>query len=148
MAPHSTLGSCARILVFPCSVRWINFLSTSPSVFAPRWHNMLRPLGSDVGRPRHFQDDIWWKIENILGAQFLLDETFVGLNNHQVWVALDESDCPALMQKEIMVDGEKLELKFQGLAKFLKASFECDWNVPIPRFPFWPNVYFRIGKKH
>ena len=59
MDPRSNLGFCARIFVFPFSVRPGNFLSTSPAVFAPRWHDILRPLGSDVDRSGNFRDDIW-----------------------------------------------------------------------------------------
>ena len=52
------------------------------------------------------------------------------------------------MRKKIVADGEKLELRFQGLAKCMKALLELDQNVRIPLFPIWPNVYFRIGKRH
>ena len=66
------------------------------------------------------------KLKILQGLNCSWDEAFVGLKNHQVWVAIYESDCPALMQKEIVADWAKSELRFQGLAKFPKASLECD----------------------
>ena len=36
----------------------------------------------------------------------------------------------------------------KGLAKFLKMALEWDRNVRIPEFPFLPNVYFWIDKRH
>ena len=75
-------------------------------------------------------------------------KAFVIFNNHQVWVPLYKPDCLALMRKEIVLDGAKLELRFQCLEKRQKASFECEKNVPSTRFPFLPDVYFRIGKRY
>ena len=46
-------------------------------------------------------------------------KAFVVLNNHQFWVALYESDYLTLMRKNIVLDGAKLEVMFQGLAKCL-----------------------------
>ena len=88
------------------------------------------------------------KSEVFLGIDCSRVEAFSGFNNHQVWIIIYKSDGPALMRKVIVADGEKLELRSQGLAKFSIVLFEYKQNLPITRFPFGPDVYFRIGKMH
>ena len=50
-------------------------------------------------------------------------EAFVYLNHHQVWVILDKDDSTAFMREYLLADGVGLEIRFQGLEKFPKASF-------------------------
>ena len=77
-----------------------------------------------------------FKSEVFLGIDCSWSDDFVYLNYHQVWVLLDKSNIPALVQEEIVADGAELELRIQGLSKFLKALFECERNVPLSWFPF------------
>ena len=71
-------------------------------------------------------------------------EAFVCLNHHPFFDLLDKSDSSALMWEDIMVDGAETVLRFQGFAKCSNASFQCEWNVPLYWFPFWPGVNFRV----
>ena len=52
-------------------------------------------------------------------------EAFVCLNHHEFRVLLDKANILALVQEEIVVDGEETELRFQVLAECPKALFEC-----------------------
>ena len=57
---------------------------------------------------------------NLSGA-----EAFVCLNHHKCGILLDKADCSELMREKIVADGAEMYLRFQGLAEFPKASFEC-----------------------
>ena len=63
-------------------------------------------------------------------------EAFVSLNHHKFGVLLDKFDSPEFMREKIVADKAETELRFQGLAKCLKATFECKGDVPSIRFPF------------
>ena len=76
------------------------------------------------------------KLEVFLGLDCSQDEAFVCLNHHQVWVLLDKYDRLALIREDIVADRAESELRFQGLAKFMKASLECKQNFPSTRFSF------------
>ena len=62
------------------------------------------------------------KLGVFLGIDFSQAEAFVYLNHYQVWVILDKANSLALVREEILADGAESELRFQGLAKCLKAS--------------------------
>ena len=148
MGPCLNLNLCARIFVLPCSVRPSNFYpflqlfsNWGGTICCARWAQTFVSLGIS-----EMIFDSKSKIFPRLNWSWA--EVFFCLNNYQVRGALYESNCPALIQKENLRDRVKLELRFQGLEKCTKSSLECDWNSPIPRFPFWPNVYFWIGKRH
>ena len=88
------------------------------------------------------------KSKIFLGVYCSRAKAFVGFNNHQVWVALYEYNCPAVMKKEIVADGEKSELRFQGFLKYFKMSLEWDINVPFFWFLFLADVNFWIDKRY